>query len=228
MLQLLICYKMFQLCSLKLLDYIKSKSFPHSPVQANTCTSRFHAMPDILQPQAECELLQFTFELAELYSLTKDRTALYLILFFTFPQIADAKYLFFLVLFLVLFFFFYTSEQKCFFLVFTLFKHGKMVSRTPHADMSLKSDTVIKKGYNAQFSKYGNKNFGESWVMSNKINEWDVQNPQFPSPKPMSKYFPWMVLTGCQWPIPHILDNRHNFRIQITLLVKLAYILLVG
>lgn len=112
-------------------------------------------MPDVLQSQAKCELLQFTFELAKLYSLTKASTALYLTLFFTFPQAAHAKYLFFLVPF-----FFFTSVNKNAFInFFTIFKHGKIVSRTLHADISLKSDIVIKKGYNAQFSKYGNKKF---------------------------------------------------------------------
>lgn len=105
MLQLLMCRKMSQLCFLKLLNYINRKSFPRSPVQANTSTSQqFHAMPDILQSQAECELLQLTFELAKLYCLTVVNTALYLILFFTFPQIAHAKYLVFLILFFFFFF----------------------------------------------------------------------------------------------------------------------------
>jgi len=40
----------------------------------------------------------------------------------------------------------------------------KVVSRTRHADVSLKSGTVIKKGYNAQFNKCGKKKFW--WVLS--------------------------------------------------------------
>lgn len=109
-LQLLMCYKMSHLCSLKLLCYIERQPFPHSLSQANTSTSQeLHAMPDVLQSQAKCERLQFTFELAMFHSLTKVNTALYLILFFTFPQIAHAKYLVFLVPF------FYISEQKCLF-----------------------------------------------------------------------------------------------------------------
>lgn len=50
----------------------------------------------------------------------------------------NAKYLVFLVSFL-----FFTSVNKNAFFNFYHFKHGKIVSRMLHADISLKSDTVI-------------------------------------------------------------------------------------
>lgn len=63
--QLLICYKMPQLCLFQLLIYVNRKSFLHSAPQANISTSQqFLATPAVVWSQAEHELLQLIFELA--------------------------------------------------------------------------------------------------------------------------------------------------------------------